>query len=161
MTLDCLHIPWNGCYCMLYPVGPQSRESYTGLWKWMSYTPLVPTTSAIVRLFSVGLLDPQRHEALDVQCYADTRAAIDILWKVSLLFPSPHHPWSVTMQAVHMAPRSGQCSVNLMPVVDIEHWEMSGIVSTLILWYCQVLQYHVHLYFWSTFMVDGHDNHPE
>ena len=100
--------------------------------------------------FSVGL-DSQRHEILDVQCYPDTRATIDILWKVSLLFRSPHHPWSAKMQAVHMASRPGQCSVNLMPVVDIEHWETSGIVSTLICWYCQVLQYHVHLYFWSPF----------
>ena len=81
--------------------------------------------------FSVGI-DPQRHYILNAQCYADTRATIDLLWKMTLLFHSLHHPWSAKMQDTHRSLRPGQCSVHLTPVVDTDHWEILGIVSTLI-----------------------------
>ena len=42
------------------------------------------------------------------------------------------YPWSAKMQATHRCSCPGQCSVHIMAVVDIDYWEMSGIVSILI-----------------------------
>ena len=81
--------------------------------------------------FSVGL-DTQRHGVLNAQCNIDIWATIDLVWNVPLLFRSPCHPWSAKMQAVHKGSRKDQCFVHFMPVEDIDHWEMSGTVSTLI-----------------------------
>ena len=72
--------------------------------------------------FSCGL-DSQR---LDTQCYADTRATIDLLWKVSLVFRSPHHPWSTKMQAVHKDSRPGQ-SVFCSFCASDRHWPLRNV----------------------------------
>ena len=110
--------------------------------------------------FSVGL-DHQRHYILHAQFYADTRATIDLLWKMSLLFRSPHHPWSAQMQATHRGSHPGQRSVHLMLVVDTDHWKMSGIVSTLIFVILPSATVLCPSLLWPTFMADGHDNHQE
>ena len=67
-------------------------------------------------------LDSRRHKISDAQCHADTRATIDLLWKVSLLLRSPCHSWSNKMQVVHNGPHAGQC------VVYFRHWPLRNVV---------------------------------
>ena len=109
MTPDCLHIPWNGCYCICKSTVRRilCRVVKMGELQWVGHKYICNCVT-----FPVGL-DSQRHQILNTQCYADTRATIHLRWKMYLLFCSPRHPWLDKMQATHKGLPTGQCSVHL------------------------------------------------
>ena len=56
---------------------------------------------------------------LNAQCYASTRATVDLQWQMFLLLRSPHSPMSAKMQATHRGSRPGQCSVHRCVNTDL------------------------------------------
>ena len=129
-----------------YRVGPRSGESYSKLWKWMSCWPHLDLQFCYI-ICGVRLTETRNTE---VQYCIDLTAS-DLEWKVSF----PHHSWSLEKQAVHRGSHPGQCAVYLMPWYTLtleKHWSLR---------YCWALQYHVHLYVWSSLMVEVHYHHKE
>ena len=86
----------------------------------------------------------------EVQDCIDPTAS-DLEWKVSF----SHHSWSLKKHALHRGSHPGQCVVYLLP------WYTLTLEKPWSLRYCWALQYHVHLYVWSSFMVEVHYHHQE
>ena len=75
---DCLHNPWNGCYCICKSTSRRilCRVVKMDELQWVGHNHICNCVT-----FSVGL-DSQIHQILNAQCYADTRATIDLRWKM-------------------------------------------------------------------------------
>ena len=82
----------------------------------------------------------QRHEILNAQCYADIWVTINLLWKVSLLFRSPRHPWSAKMQAVHRVHVKVNALSILCQWLTLTIEKCQALCQHWFIWYCQVLQ---------------------
>jgi hypothetical protein len=62
----------------------------------------------------------------------DLTAALDVLWKTSLLFNKVTRPnWSGLMQAIHKGVHKGQSSVSFLPMIDMSSSDITCINSTL------------------------------
>ena len=128
-----------------YQVCTHSGESYSEVWKWMSFWPHLDLQ---FRYIFCGVRLTHR----------DTK-----YWRPGLHWPYCIRYWVESVlptsflvsQAVHRGSHPGQCAVYRMPRYTLtleKHWSLR---------YCWALQYHVHLYVWSSLLVEVNYHHQE